>query len=499
MVASDTSPGDVIGQDFGPYKIIRRLGMGGMAETFEAIRQGPSGFSRRVCLKLVRPALREDEASIHLFEREARLAAKLHHSNIVSVIDFGEIEGTLYMALELVDGVDLQTLLSARRKLSFEYAAMLGHDLALALENAHNPTGETNDEGEAEAGILHRDVSPSNVLVSRNGEVKLTDFGLANVASDGTPLSAVKGKFPYMAPERLRDEAIDGRSDLFSLGVILFETLAGRRPYDGGHDPATIMLIIEGDHPSLCELAPDTPDGLCAIIESLIERDREGRPRNASALVEQLEEFVPPPGARRKLGKMVATTPGYTPGSVPLGDGFTPASGTPHSGAQQSGRWSRRDVGKMAGWLLLATGGAAGAFAFWPRTEGGTQDAEAGSGHTTANRPDDAGDPATVAAKPVEETPAASVDSSDAGSEDASVEAAPPVIKQPAPARLTVLVSPWGRVWINGKPRGSAPLKDATLKPGRYKVSAGQGSPLETRTIRLRAGQRKTVRFDLTD
>lgn len=108
MVPSDTSPGDVIGQDFGPYKILRRLGMGGMAETFEAIRQGPSGFTRRVCLKLVRPALREDESSIHLFEREARLAAKLHHSNIVSVIDFGEIEGTLYMALELVDGVDLQ-------------------------------------------------------------------------------------------------------------------------------------------------------------------------------------------------------------------------------------------------------------------------------------------------------------------------------------------------------------------------------------------------------
>jgi hypothetical protein len=259
------------------------------------------------------------------------------------------------------------------------------------------------------------------------------------------------------------------------------------------------MLIIEGDHPPLCELAPGAPDGLCAIIESLIERDRESRPRSASALVEQLEEFVPPPGARRKLGKMVAATPGYTPGSVPLGDGFTPASGTPHSGAQQSGRWSRRDVGKMAGWLLLATGGAAGAFAFWPRAEGETQP-EGTAGGTTPDSPDDSESRAAGAAKPdIESAPDANVNSIDAGTEEASIEIPPPVIKQPAPARLTVLVSPWGKVWINGKPRGSAPLKGATLKPGRYKVSAGQGSPLETRTIRLRAGQRKTVRFDLTD
>ena len=499
MVASDRSPGDVVGQDFGPYKILRRLGMGGMAETFEAIRQGPSGFSRRVCLKLVRPSLREDEGSIHLFEREARLAAKLHHSNIVGIEDFGDIEGTLYMALELVDGVDLQALLGARRKLSFEHAAMLGHDLALALEHAHNPTGEVNGEGQPDVGILHRDVSPSNVLISRNGEVKLTDFGLANVASGGTPISAVKGKFPYMAPERLRDEPIDGRSDLFSLGVILFETLAGRRPYDGGHDPATIMLIIEGDHPLLCELAPDTPDGLCAIVESLIERDRQRRPSSATALVEQLEEFVPAPGARRKLGKMVAATPGYTARPVGLGEESPPVYASPRSGAEPTSRWSRREVAKMAGWVLLATGGAAGAFALWPRADGETRPAGTGTAGTTTDGPDDSEDKATVAAKPVAATLDARVASVDAGSDGGIAEVAPPAIKQPAPARLTVLVSPWGSVWINGKPRGAAPLKNASLKAGRYKISAGQGSPSKTQTIRLRAGQRKTIRFDLTN
>lgn len=498
MVASDTSPGDVVGQNFGPYRIVRRLGMGGMAETFEAILQGPSGFSRRVCLKLVRPALRQDEDSIHLFEREARLAAKLHHSNIVSVMDFGEFEGTLYMALELVDGVDLQTLLGARRKLSFEHAALLGHDLALALEHAHNPAGEAGVEEQEEAGILHRDVSPSNVLLSRHGEIKLTDFGLANVTSDGTPLSAVKGKFPYMAPERLRDEPIDGRSDLFSLGVILFEVIAGRRPYDGGHDPATIMLIIEGDHPSLCDLAPETPDGLCAIVKSLIERDRDRRPSSARVLVEQLEEFVPPPGARRKLGKMVAVTPGYIPKPVLLGDESAPAYTSSRAGVPQSSRWSRRDVGKIAGWLLLAFGGAAGAFALWSRSGQDTESTEGRGGRPTTDRPESSADEATAVAEPeFQGAQDASVASAGAANENALAEVEPPV-EQPAPARLTVLVSPWGNVWINGKPRGAAPLKNATLEPGRYQVSAGQGSPSQTRTIHLRPGHRKTIRFTLT-
>jgi hypothetical protein len=342
------------------------------------------------------------------------------------------------------------------------------------------------------------------VLVSRHGEIKLTDFGLANVASSGTPLSAVKGKFPYMAPERLRDEPIDGRSDLFSLGVILFETLAGRRPYDGGHDPATIMLIIEGDHPPLCELAPDTPDGLCAIVQNLIERDRERRPSTAGALVEQLEEFVPPPGASRKLGKMVVAAEGYAVRGGALGDESPPVSGTPRSGSRKSIRWSRRDIGRMAGWFLLASGGAAGALAFWFRREGDTLPAGPAPGGTTADRVDDSDDQAIPAAIPAvkpdtRSAPDASMESRDAAGETSKVEVVPRVTKQPAPAHLTVLVSPWGSVWINGETRGGAPLKNATLKAGRYKVSAGQGSPTKTQSIRLRAGQRKTIRFDLAN
>ncbi len=268
----ETSVTDLIGKEFGPYTLIQRLGVGGMAETFEAVRRGRSGFEQRVCLKLVRPGFRDDVDSIVLFEREARLAAKLHHSHIVAVIDFGEIEDTLYMALELVDGADLQVLLDQRKRLSPEHVALVGHDLATALAHAHDPSVEGEGEGQEGAkGIIHRDISPSNVMISRHGEVKLTDFGLASFAASGSRQSEVRGKFPYMAPERLRADPLDGRSDLFSLGVVLFEALAGRRPYEGGNDPATIMLIMEGDHPALSDLAPGAPPELCRVLENLID------------------------------------------------------------------------------------------------------------------------------------------------------------------------------------------------------------------------------------
>jgi serine/threonine protein kinase len=307
---SETSLTDVLGEEFGQYKLVRRLGVGGMAETFVAVRRGPSGFAQRVCLKLVLPFFRDDEDFIALFEREARLAAKLRHRNIVGVIDFGDIEGTPYMALELVDGLDLRNILEAHtgHRVPTEYVALLGLELAEALEHAHNPPpGAGIEETEEDVrGIVHRDISPSNVLVSRQGEILLTDFGVAKaMTGKSRKQSAVKGKVPYMSPEQLKAEALDGRADLFALGVVLFEALAGERPYEGAHDPATIMRILNGDHPSLESLAPEAPRGLCDVIERLIEPDREKRPATAAALIEALSDFAPSPRIRLDLGRLV--------------------------------------------------------------------------------------------------------------------------------------------------------------------------------------------------
>ena len=519
-VHSQSSLGNLVGEEFGPYRLVRRLGVGGMAETYEAIRRGPSGFTQHVCLKLVLPFFRDNEDFVRLFEREARLAAKLRHSNIVGVIDFGAIDGTPYMALELVDGADLRVLLDAQdgRRLSHELVALLGHEVAAGLEHAHAPRSGRSADGSAIDAIVHRDVSPSNVLISRHGETLLSDFGVAKAIS-GTSRnqSAVKGKVPYMSPEQLRAEPLDGRADLFALGVVLFEALAGRRPYEGAHDPATIMLTLAGDHPSLRGLAPDAPSGLCDVIESLLEPDRDDRPGSASALIDLLDEFVPSPRARRELGKMVdecsptgdristedafAITGGVTAADSVSGEGGTGVQRTGGASAaadttelgsrgRGSGSGSRRAFGRMLAGALLTVGVVtAGAVALWPEEQGPERSVE-GDGNESAP-PAVAGEDTSTSADDAE-------DKTGTVPSEADDDTVPPAAGSPRPARLTVIVFPWGNVWINGKPHGSAPLKSKRLKPGRYEISVGQEGPFKTQTIRLRPGQRKTLDFDLT-
>lgn len=295
--------------EFGPYTIVRRLGVGGMAETFEAVRHGSEGFSQRVCLKLALPFLREDEVFVRLFHREARLAAKLRHSNIVGVLDYGSVDDVPYMALELVDGIDLLTFLERQGQLRFDFVALLAVELAKGLSHAHNPPSSVrlDDSSTGLQGIVHRDISPSNVMLSQQGEVLLTDFGVAKAMSGASRHhSAVKGKIPYMSPEQLRNESVDGRSDLFSLGVVLYECLCGLRPYDGGNDPSTILRIIQGEHPPLWQVAREAPREFCDVIDSLLEPDRERRPAEASDLIAQLDEFAPSPRSQRELGAIVA-------------------------------------------------------------------------------------------------------------------------------------------------------------------------------------------------
>lgn len=540
---SDTSPPDPIRPDFGPYKIVRRLGVGGMAETFEAIRTGPGGFTQRVCLKVVLPFFRNRQDFRELFEREARLAAKLRHSNVVGVIDFGQIDGVTYIALELVDGVDLASLLDAQasRRLSHEHVAVLGHGLAAALEHAHDPRRAGSDGGPEDNAIIHRDLSPSNVLVSQNGEVLLTDFGVAKaITGTARQQSAVKGKVPYMSPEQLRAEPVDGRSDLFGLGVVLFEALSGHRPFQGEHDPATIMKILHGERPSLREVAPTAPPALCDAIESLLAIDRNDRPKDARAVLELLDPFVPPPRVRRELGEMASEARALQPTrtSQPPIDGSDATdlpqarpgessgvgrtSGPLAPDVQAAGQTSQqrrsptRSTRKRLAWALLALVAAFFVFALW-RNFGGKQPlgddtpkapparTEAAPTSPAEATPTNPTEPEPAA--PERATPKASAPSEPAPVEpptDSPAQSAPPKQSRSAvpavePARLTVVVFPWGDVWINGKRRGTAPLKDLSLKPGRYKISAGRGKPSKTQTVRLREAQRKTVQFELTE
>lgn len=534
-----------------------------MAETFVAIRRGPSGFSQRVCLKLVLPFFREDEEFVKLFQREARLAAKLRHSNIVGVIDFGEIAGRSYMAMELVDGVDLRVLLDAEsaRRLSPERVALLGHDLAAALNHAHNPPPDSSFDGE-HAAIVHRDISPSNVLISVHGEIMLSDFGVAKaVTGSSRQQSAVKGKIPYMSPEQLRLEPLDGRADLFGVGVVLFEALCGQRPYEGGHDPATIMLILQGQHQPLASLAPGAPPELCALIESLIEPDREKRPGSAEELIELLDPFVPAPRVRRELGKRVAELRPEEKGPQELGSRPTARESIvgqteeeqisgivgAGEGQEQVDRWTaesglsapetatpaksesfvtgalpkrRRHRSLLASLFAVALLG--GGMMAWRALDDARQVTEtpptptevepkpvAAVDESRAEIDADEQNVDEITAEREASKTATEIETSPTGDHQLLADETQKATDQPTqrprsqpvvqtPASLTVVVYPWGDVWINGRRRGPAPLKNLALKPGRYRIDAGQGQPTVTRTIRLRPGQEKKLRLDVT-
>lgn len=515
---SDRSISSTIGEDFGSYTIVRRLGVGGMAETFEAIRTLPSGVTQRVCLKVVRPFFRDRLDFQELFMREARLAAQLSHSNIVRLIDFAEVDGVPYIALDLVDGVDLASLLDAQPtgRLSPEQVALLGYELARALKHAHDPH-RAGSSGLSEGPIIHRDVSPSNVMVSVEGEILLTDFGLAKaVEATSHEQSDVKGKVPYMSPEQLRAEPLDGRSDLFALGIVLFEALSGQRPFQGEHDPATIMNILKGKRTSLRELVPTAPPGLCDVIESLLATDRDERPENAEALLGMMEPFFPSPRVRKELRQMAAEAQtlraahssrtsisrgetGEQPaarreeasGVSPTQKSRAPAVDSKEPApAPEAPRKQRLRRGLVWGlWTLVA---AMAAVSLWSDF---VEDPRRESQEPTAEE---------VVAEPVKaatqssdeprlETPQAGV-----GEKTEAAEKPMPAASAPKPARLTVIVFPWGSVWIDGKPRGAAPIKNVRMKPGRYRISAGQNEPQQTKIVDLKEAQRKTVEFDLT-
>jgi hypothetical protein len=287
---------------FGPFEPVQRLGAGGMAETFVAVRRGPAGFEQRVCIKRILPAYEADRDFVEAFLREARTSAQLRHANIVQVLDFGVADDSHYLALELIDGIDLRALLRRRSDspaLDAELVTLIAGDLALALDHAHGG-------GQARDAIVHRDISPSNVLASRAGEIKLTDFGIARAigGTQHTATGIIKGKVPYLPPEYIEHGEFEARSDLFSLGVMLHELLTGQRPFDGESDLDTVRRIISGERRELRALAPEAPAALLDCIERLLATRPEERPGSASALLDMLPQ-IPVHRVRMRLGELV--------------------------------------------------------------------------------------------------------------------------------------------------------------------------------------------------
>ncbi|MFZ5439439.1 MAG: serine/threonine-protein kinase [Myxococcota bacterium] len=285
---------------FGDYLLLERLGQGGMAEVWRARRVGSE---RDVVIKRMLPGHHADPAFSAMFAREARLSARLRHPHIVEVFDFGEVDGEPFIAMEYVDGVDLArlmtTLARTGARLPVGVAAMIAHDLAEALEHAHAAT----DEAGRPLELVHRDVSPSNVLLGRDGSVKLVDFGIARAAGESrlTATGTFKGKVGYASPEVVEGGAHDARSDLFALGVVLHEMLAGRRLFSGASDIQTLGLVRAAQVPPASELNREVPpslDDVCFRALARLPADRfESSGELARALAPLVEQLQGTPDA----------------------------------------------------------------------------------------------------------------------------------------------------------------------------------------------------------
>ncbi|WP_437500862.1 serine/threonine protein kinase [Sorangium sp. So ce1099] len=276
------------------YRVIKRLASGGMAEVFVAESAGIEGFKKQVAIKRVLPQLSKKEQFIAMFLDEARLSAHLSHSNVVSVFDIGVGDGTYFIVMEYVDGADLRALLEHQKKvgrpMSVEVAAFMAAKMCQGLAYAHDLA--TADGKPLQ--IVHRDITPANVLITRYGEVKIVDFGLAKASSQLAESDAgiIKGKFGYLAPETVLEQGVDQRVDIFALGIILWEMLAGRRLFLGDSDYITVRLVRDAVIPSLQQLNSEVPRELEQIIRRALARDPGARYRTARELGRDLTRFL---------------------------------------------------------------------------------------------------------------------------------------------------------------------------------------------------------------
>ncbi|MBW2730989.1 MAG: serine/threonine protein kinase [Deltaproteobacteria bacterium] len=278
---------------FGKYELIQRIAIGGMAEVFLARTYGAEGFVKELVIKRILPQLNEDPDFVSMFINEARLAARLQHANIVQIYDFDHVEGNYYIAMELMDGADLRRIQSAASRRAMPLPRTLGIHVGIEVLKGLHYAHTREHHGEA-LQIVHRDISPHNLLLSFAGEVKVVDFGIAKVAAlhAATRTGMVKGKLTYMAPEQVRGDPVDSRTDLYALGIILWELLTGRRLYENaGSEGELVAAARRGQVPPLAECLPDVEVELAGVVDRLLCPDPAQRYVSAADALADLSQF----------------------------------------------------------------------------------------------------------------------------------------------------------------------------------------------------------------
>ena len=306
-MASDSSN---FPRPFGPYELVRQITVGGMAEVFVATARSIAGFEKTVVLKVIHPQVSDDPEFTRLLIEEANITARLSHRNIVQVLDLGQNDGSHYIAMEFVEGLDLGKLLSRLRergtRASPRLAAYVVREVCEGLDHAHR---KADTAGRA-LEIIHRDVSPGNILLSLAGEVKLTDFGLARAAvrASATRAGAVKGQYAYMAPEQARGGSIDARVDLFAAGAVLYEMLAGRTLHGDASTADLLARVTAARFDPIETVRSDVPAAIAAIVRKALAANPAQRYPTARSMVDDLNGFLYslPPNPEFELSQLLS-------------------------------------------------------------------------------------------------------------------------------------------------------------------------------------------------
>ncbi len=280
--------------DYGQYLLLDRIAVGGMAEVFRAKRKGVEGFEKVVAVKRILPHLSDNKGFVDMFIDEAKMVAGLSHPNIAQIFELGKIGDTYFIAMEYIDGMDLRTILHRARgkgeSPNIDQAALIVSKVSSALEYAHR----YRDADGQELRIVHRDVSPQNILISKEGEIKLVDFGIAKAATKAshTDSGSLRGKLLYMSPEQAWGRPIDNRSDIFSLGVVFFEMLTGRNLFSGDSEMSILERVRNARVIPPSSVNRSVPIELDGVVTRMLRKDPEKRYQDASEMLIHLDSYL---------------------------------------------------------------------------------------------------------------------------------------------------------------------------------------------------------------
>jgi len=286
--------GAISRQTYGPYHLLEKIAVGGMAELFRAKRSGVEGFEKVVAVKRILPHLSDNKEFVDMFIDEAKMVAGLAHPNIVQIFDLGKIEKSYYIAMEYVHGRDLRSILRRAKErgtaVPLDLAVLIVSKVCSALEYAHR---KKDDRGQ-KMKIVHRDISPQNILISFEGDVKLTDFGIAKAATKATAheSGALRGKLLYMSPEQAWGKPMDRRSDIFSLGLVLYEMLTDQRPFLGSSELSILEMVRECRIAPVSSLNAAIPEDLERVAMTALARDPDARYADAAEMQQDLERIL---------------------------------------------------------------------------------------------------------------------------------------------------------------------------------------------------------------